>query len=231
MTTKTQQTGSATSILTTIISIVVVIVLARACGSVVGREAAEKNFKERQNEEKIQTASNTKTQLDDVRSAADNGDAESQCSIANRYYRGDGVPQDYSEARKWYELAAAQGNSEALYKLGVIYKTGEGGIEDKQKSLKYYTEASKKGHAKAQLELGKWYYVGYSGLKDYVTAYMFFNLAAANTKRDQVMILTGTPIEADEWKSILEEVMTSDEIAKAQSLSTKWSRDYSKGSH
>ena len=31
------------------------------------------------------------------------------------------MPQDYSEAVKWYRLAADQGNATAQYNLGVMY--------------------------------------------------------------------------------------------------------------
>ena len=32
--------------------------------------------------------------------------------------KGQGVPQDYAEAVKWYRLAAEQGNADAQYNLG-----------------------------------------------------------------------------------------------------------------
>jgi uncharacterized protein len=33
------------------------------------------------------------------------------------YYGGEGVPQDYAEAIKWWKLAAKQGHEEAQYNL------------------------------------------------------------------------------------------------------------------
>ncbi len=50
MSTKNKESSSAAGILTTIITIVVVVVAARACGSIVGENAAKKHFKERENE-------------------------------------------------------------------------------------------------------------------------------------------------------------------------------------
>ena len=32
-----------------------------------------------------------------------------QTNLGNRYRNGEGVPQDYKEAVKWYRLAAEQG--------------------------------------------------------------------------------------------------------------------------
>ena len=36
---------------------------------------------------------------------------EGQRRLATRYYLGEGTPQDYVEAAKWYQLAAEQGSS------------------------------------------------------------------------------------------------------------------------
>ncbi|MDG1372525.1 MAG: SEL1-like repeat protein [Paracoccaceae bacterium] len=41
--------------------------------------------------------------------AADKGHANAQHNLGYSYDVGQGVPQDYSEAVKWYRLAAEQG--------------------------------------------------------------------------------------------------------------------------
>jgi uncharacterized protein len=46
------------------------------------------------------------------------------------YDKGQGVPQDYQEAVKWYRLAAAQGNEFAQVNLGVMYTKGRGVRQD-----------------------------------------------------------------------------------------------------
>ena len=38
------------------------------------------------------------------------------------YEEGNGVPQDYAKAVKWYRLAADQGYADAQYNLGVMYE-------------------------------------------------------------------------------------------------------------
>jgi hypothetical protein len=58
--------------------------------------------------------------------AADQGHAEAQYNLGVMYYKGQGVPQDYAEAVKWYRLAADQGYAEAQYNLGVMYGKGQG---------------------------------------------------------------------------------------------------------
>ena len=46
------------------------------------------------------------------------------------YSRGEGVPQDYAEAVRWYRLAAEQGDAEAQFNLGVMYTDGKGVPQD-----------------------------------------------------------------------------------------------------
>ena len=41
------------------------------------------------------------------------------------YYNGRGVPQDYKEAVKWYQLAGEQGNAEAQINLDLLLKETE----------------------------------------------------------------------------------------------------------
>ena len=42
------------------------------------------------------------------------------------YGKGQGVPQDYKEAVRWYRKAANQGLALAQYNLGVMYLLGQG---------------------------------------------------------------------------------------------------------
>ena len=46
------------------------------------------------------------------------------------YANGQGVPQDYAEALKWYRMAAEQGNADAQLNVGQIYWLGKGVSED-----------------------------------------------------------------------------------------------------
>ena len=44
--------------------------------------------------------------------------------------QGQGVPQDYREAAKWYQLSADQGDAKAQLTLGVMYSSGQGVPQD-----------------------------------------------------------------------------------------------------
>ena len=43
-----------------------------------------------------------------------------ECNLGMMYSDGDGVPQDYVEAYKWYNLAAAQGDTDAIKNRDII---------------------------------------------------------------------------------------------------------------
>ena len=46
------------------------------------------------------------------------------------YRKGQGVPQNYKIAAKWYRLAAKQGNASAQSSLGLMYALGDGVAAD-----------------------------------------------------------------------------------------------------
>lgn len=50
--------------------------------------------------------------------ATHDGDADAQYNLGKMYLEGNGVPQDDSEAAKWFRKAAEQGNSKAQKVLG-----------------------------------------------------------------------------------------------------------------
>ena len=64
--------------------------------------------------------------LDTVRQAADQGDANAQFNLGVMYDFGEGVPKDDAEAVEWYRLAAEQGYANAQFNLGLMYANGEG---------------------------------------------------------------------------------------------------------
>ena len=97
---------------------------------------------------------NNNTQsFEDIRKAAENGDAEAQYNLGLMYNNGDGVQQDYAEALKWYHKAAEQGNADAQYNIGDMYHDGEGVSRDYAEAAKWYHKAAKQGHAGAPVTL------------------------------------------------------------------------------
>jgi uncharacterized protein len=54
------------------------------------------------------------------------GDMKSAAQLGRMYEMGRGVPQDYSEAAKWYYRAADRGDPQAQYGLALLYNKGLG---------------------------------------------------------------------------------------------------------
>jgi TPR repeat protein len=78
------------------------------------------------------------------RKDAELGVIVAQVNLAFMYLDGQGIPQDYVQAAKWFLAAASQGNAEAQYNLGVLYQEG-------------------KGVAKNPVEAAKWFHIAGSG--------------------------------------------------------------------
>lgn len=116
--------------------------------------------------------------VDELRKKAEAGDANAQYSLAACYYNGEGVPQDYTEAVKWYRKAAKQGIADAQLKLGLCYDGGDGTPQDHGEALKWFRKAAEQGEGHAQLVLGNCYDSGQGASKDYDEAVKWFRKAA-----------------------------------------------------
>ena len=64
-----------------------------------------------------------------------NGFAEAQHNVAVCYEYGEGVPQNYKIAAKWYQLACKNELKIAMYKMGMLYARGLGVERDKNKAF------------------------------------------------------------------------------------------------
>jgi uncharacterized protein len=73
--------------------------------------------------------------------------------LGNIYYSGHGVPQDYAEAKRWYEIAAAAGNSNAMIGLGDLYRDGRGVTKSVADARAWYQKAAAAGSPQAQSRL------------------------------------------------------------------------------
>jgi TPR repeat protein len=105
---------------------------------------------------------------------------EDQFKLANIYYQGNGVPRDYTEAAKWFRLAADQGLAESQHMMGVLYDRGEGVPADAVQAVSWYRQAGERGYVAAQFELGNKYASGEGVPQNYAEAYVWFSLAAAS---------------------------------------------------
>ncbi len=81
----------------------------------------------------------------EVKAAAEQGEAEAQYYLGERYVMGYGVRQDYDEALKWYEKAAKQGFALAQFELGLIYNEGKGVQQNKWTAKEWFGKACDNG--------------------------------------------------------------------------------------
>ena len=108
-------------------------------------------------------------------------------------------------------LCAEQGSVYAQGTLGFKYSIGYGVPEDDVEAVRWYRLAAEQGHSSAQLNLGSAYNLGRGVPEDHVLAYMWANLSAAHGNE-----------YAEGNKNIVEQQMTSEQIAEAQRLSREW---------
>lgn len=93
--------------------------------------------------------------VDSMRQKAEGGMAEAQMVLAKWRYDGSVLPEDHTEAARWYEMAAKQGNIEAMMALGRMLNEGDGVPRDVRKGCEWYVAAARKGNAEAYFELGR----------------------------------------------------------------------------
>ena len=146
-----------------------------------------------------------------LRRAAEQGDAAAQFNLGFAYLKGEGVPQDYAEAVKWWRRADEQGLAPAQYNLGLMYYKGEGIPQDYAEALKWYRRAAEQGNVRAQFYLGVMYAKGEGIPQDYVAAHTFFNLAGAKGYED-----------ARKQRDRIASRMTAAQIAEAQRRARAW---------
>jgi len=100
-----------------------------------------------------------------TKNAAEGGDAKAQFNLAVMYAKGEGIQQDYSKAREWYEKAAEQGHSKAQFYLSVLCyqdSINDGGGYIKE-AIEWGEKAAEQGDPEAQYNVGFMHCTGYGG--------------------------------------------------------------------
>ena len=152
------------------------------------------------------------SEFDDMKAAAEQGNASAQYNLGVMYGNGIGTQQDYKDAVKWYKAAAEQGDAEAQHNLGVMYDEGKGTPQDDKEAIKWYKAAAEQRIVEAQYNLALMYGNGEGVPQDYRAAHMWFNLLASFGNKDG----------ANERDRIAAR-MTSNQVSEAQSFATECS--------
>lgn len=116
--------------------------------------------------------------IESLISLAKKGDVEAQFKLGNKYYNGEGVNQDYSQAVYWYRKAAKKNDARALCNMGVCYECGYGVKKDLKEAVDWYSKAAKRDYEVAQCNLGVCFYYGNGVKKDLNKAVEWFRKAA-----------------------------------------------------
>ncbi|MDK9714829.1 MAG: caspase family protein [Sulfuritalea sp.] len=119
-----------------------------------------------------------KMAVTDFRYVADRGFGPAQNNLGFLYLKGEGVPQDYTEAAKWFRKAAEQGLAGAQANLGAMYAAGAGVAKDAWEAAKWLRAAADQGDAKGQHYLARLYDKGEGVAKDQNEAAKWYRRAA-----------------------------------------------------
>lgn len=105
------------------------------------------------------------------------GDTEAIFELSEKYYYGDGVPEDKVKSVKLLQKAAELGNAKAQCNLGFYYMTGEGVQENKTEAVKWWRKAAEQGDANAQVNLGSCFSNGDGASQDKEEAIKWYRKA------------------------------------------------------
>jgi TPR repeat protein len=101
---------------------------------------------------------------------AQRGNAVEMFNSGLAYEQGRGVSQDWAQAVRWYEKAAAAGHSAAQTRLGECYAEGTGVVQDWVQAMRCWEKAATADVAFAQRRLGFCYAEGTGVAQDWVQA-------------------------------------------------------------
>ncbi|HZK24968.1 MAG TPA: tetratricopeptide repeat protein [Oscillospiraceae bacterium] len=118
-------------------------------------------------------------------------------------FQGEGIFQNLTEAKNWFEKAAIQGSSKSQTELGTMYLRGLGVKQNHKKGEDWLRKAALQGDELALLSLGNMYYFGKGVDKDYALAKSFYEEAINKSNSSDglfflaVMYTTGKGVPKD----------------------------------
>ncbi|HRK97003.1 MAG TPA: tetratricopeptide repeat protein [Alphaproteobacteria bacterium] len=98
-------------------------------------------------------------QIQRLQQSADDGDAEAQYELAERYFR---VEKDDGQAFEWFKQAANQELAKAQHALGLCYFYGIGVEQNKEIAFEWCEKASRQNFAMASYNCGVMQESGYT---------------------------------------------------------------------
>ena len=109
---------------------------------------------------------------------AQHGNRRAQTRAGIAFLRGEGVKQDFSEARKWLTRAAEQADPLAEHNLGVMCYAGLGGERSAAAAAKWFEKAAAAGLPEAQFNAARLYETGTGVARNFGRALELYEQAA-----------------------------------------------------
>lgn len=157
----------------------------------------------------------------DLRVLADSGNARAQLLLGMMYDGGHGVAQDFGEARRLYELAAAQDHAPVFGLLGRMYEMGRGGSQDISKAVDLYERGIAAGDDWSAFARAFQYETGEGAEHNMAEAVRLYRMAAeqGHTRaitRLGILHMRGNGVEQDlaEARRLLEMAAPYSELAR-----------------
>lgn len=154
------------------------------------------------------------------------GYAQAQNNLAVLYESGQGLTQDYGQAREWFRKAAEQGFAVAQYNLGVMCQSGLGAPTDHAEAHRWFRAAAEQDNASAQFSLGVLHEKGFGVPVDNREAVRWYRRAAENGDAAAQLNLgimcyfnRGTPqdyVESHMWLNLAASRFLPSEAAKRE---------------
>src|SRR5688572_8212809 len=116
--------------------------------------------------------------IDDLRIRAEAGDKTAIRELAEAYYLGSSVGQDFTQAAQWYEKLAKQGDARAQTSLGLMYARGYGVEKNIDTARKWWSFGAAQNDPGAQYNLGIVYAEGQGVAQDDAQAAHWYGKAA-----------------------------------------------------
>lgn len=138
--------------------------------------------------------------------------AEAQMILADAFWDGDGLPQDYKKAFALFEKAAAKGNSQALLNLGYMYRKGIACEVDLLKAEQLYLEAKELGDDEADGVLAEVYIFGMGPVKQDLLKGLDYAYKSIHSEKgdDEILSWFGGPEAFEQIYEMVTEGMLDD---------------------
>jgi len=116
--------------------------------------------------------------ISQLQADAESGSVPREVELAGDYVSGRGLPQDFTKAAYWYEMAAGKGDPAAQNEIGVLYQAGMGVPVDPVRAFHWFQLSAAAGFIRAKVNLGVAYVWGNGVSKDGALAAQLFREAA-----------------------------------------------------